>query len=61
MMRKKEQDIGVSDGPDDEDEEVKGDDDEPREEKMNFMTKLYEDEKFQKEKVLLEQQIMQAT
>jgi len=54
MMRKKEQDIGVSDGPDDEDEEVKGDDDEPREEKMNFMTKLYEDEKFQKEKVLLE-------
>ena len=55
MMRKKEQDIGVSDGPDDDDEEVKKDDDDPREEKMNFMTKLYEDEKFQKEKELLEQ------
>jgi len=54
-MRRREQDIGASDGMDDEDEEVKKDEDDDLEEgKMNFITKLYEDEKFQKEKVLLE-------
>ena len=52
-------------GEDDEEEETKAGGDgeaaEDDEEPVNFMTRLYEDERFVQEKVLLEEQIIDAS
>lgn len=62
-MRQREQD-GKEPDVDSDDEEAKaekiGDEDDETQNK-NFMTRLYEDEKFLHEKTLLEEQLVKAT
>ena len=59
-LRKKEQE-GDEAIDSDEEAELKKNLEKPEADGMNFMTKLYEDEKFLKEKAMMEEQIQQAT